>query len=73
LKKPAASSWPADAVERLGIDDIEATFAGILHEKLDPGANERGAGYGAVTVDLHQLVPVTLDALAAKTDLIVDA
>ena len=63
----------ADAVKRLRVDEIEAAVAGILHEELDPWSNKRSARYGAVAVDLHQLMPVTLQAFAAETDLIIDA
>ena len=31
------------AIERLGQDDIEAPFAGILHERLDIWLQETGA------------------------------
>ena len=50
----------ADAIECLGVDEIEAASAGVLHEELNPWPDERRARDGAIAVDLHKLVPVTL-------------
>ena len=63
----------ADAIKRLRVDQIEAASACILHEELDPRSNERSTRDGAVAVDLHQLVPVPLQAFAAETDLVINA
>jgi hypothetical protein len=63
----------ADAIERFSIDEIKLAPACILHERLDSRSYQRRARYGAVAVDLYQLMPVTFDVVAAKPNLVVNA
>ena len=63
----------ADAIKRLGIDKIEAASAGILHEELNPWPDKRSTRDGAIGVDLHKFMAVTLQALATEAHLIINA
>jgi len=57
----------ANAIKSFGINAIEGASSGILHEKLDPWPKEGRARYRAIAVNLHKVVPIALQALAAQT------
>ncbi len=62
----------AEAVQRLGEHDIEPTVQRIAHQRLEPSAQQRGAGYRVVRVLLADRPALPLGKRAAHAQLIGD-
>jgi hypothetical protein len=57
----------------LAIDHINGAMAGILHQRLYAWSHQRSARHCSILVHIDQLMPVVLDPLAAKPNLVVEA
>ena len=63
---------PAESVQRLGQDDIDAAIQGASHQRLEAGAQQRGARHGAVGVLFRDRPSLAFGERAADADLVRD-
>ena len=71
LKRPAVSSWvAAEAVQGFGEDDVDASAQCVPHERLESGAQERGARDCVVSELLDDRPALAACKFAADAELV---